>query len=296
MKKWITVCLVALIFIIVFPLLVNLIDLIKILWTLVFSKVYSDQHQNYELPKTVHQIAYYKNEADIPEHWKSCSEFWSNYNPDWTVKRWSEEMGDTLVKEEFPWLWDVYSSYTNIVQKVDMLRIMILYQEGGIYSDLDVCAKKSMNELSKYEFGLPVTVPHGYSNYIMVSRSGHPLLMHFLSNFRYYNRFWFLPYLKVMCSTGPFLITYLMHTYPFQDQIRRIPDHWSTREYMSFRYGSSWHEWDSTVLIAFYENLYICLILIAVALYFILRRCCYKSNHSATSPIIPLFNKKQHDH
>eukprot|EP00835_Amoeboradix_gromovi_P006462 NODE_765_length_4403_cov_0.417054.p1 type:complete len:291 gc:universal NODE_765_length_4403_cov_0.417054:1748-876(-) len=289
MKKWPVAVLVLLI--LLFPLIVNMVDLAKILWVLVFSKVYSDDVQNSELPQVIHQIAYYKSESDVPEHWKSCSQFWKDYNPDWTVKRWNQEQGDALVKNEFAWLWDVYDGYSNVVQKVDMLRLMILYKEGGIYSDLDVCAKKSFNELRNYEFAIPLTEPHGYSNYLMLSRAKHPLLMHFLSNFRHYNRFWFLPYLKVMCSTGPFLITYLMHSYPFQNEIRRLPDHWSTREYMSFRMGSSWHEWDSTFLIAFYNNLYLILILAVVALFILLRVCCKKKNNS---PLIPLF-QKQHD-
>ena len=287
MKKWLFG--LTILFIVLFPLIENLIDLIRILWTLVFSKKYSDSSQDYDLPRTIHQIAYYKSDDDIPKHWASCQEFWKDYNPEWTVKRWNQKMGDDLVKTEFAWLWDVYSSYSNIVQKVDMLRIMILYKEGGIYSDLDVCAKKSLDELRGYEFAIPLTEPHGYSNYLMLSRPGHPLLMHFLSNLRFYNRFWFLPYLKVMCSTGPFLITYLMHTYSFQDQIRRMPDHWSTREYMSFRYGSSWHEWDSGVLIAFYENLYVMLILIAILSFVVLRYCC--KNKNSSSPLIPLFSK-----
>ena len=293
MNRWWLLALLVL-FVLCFPLLTTLIDLIKILWTLVHSKLYSDDPQapeGWELPKVIHQIAFYKGK-DIPEQWRSCKDFWKEYNPDWTVKTWNEDMADKLITQEYPWLWDVYNSYSNIVQKVDMIRLIILHKHGGIYSDLDVCAKKSMNELIHYDFGMILTTPHGYSNFFMVSKANHPILLHFLSQFRLYNRFWFLPYLKVMCSTGPFLLTYLMHTYPFQDQIRRLPDHWSTREYTSFRFGSSWHEWDSTLLIGFYEHLYLCLFILAVIILCIIR-CCHKNvNHS---PLLP-FAHKHHSH
>eukprot|EP00834_Sanchytrium_tribonematis_P002057 NODE_57_length_28844_cov_0.352687.p11 type:complete len:292 gc:universal NODE_57_length_28844_cov_0.352687:20137-19262(-) len=276
-----------------YPLLQTLIELIRILYTLVFSKVYTDEPQQYQLPKIIHQIAYYDEESKIPEGWKSCKEFWEESNPDWKIKRWNEKMGDQLILDEYTWLWDTYNSYSNVVQKVDLLRLVALHKYGGIYADLDICAKKSFEELRQYEFGVPQTDPHGYSNFMLLSRPGHPILMHFLAHFEYYNRFWFLPYLKVMCSTGPFLLTYLLHTYPAQEQIRRLPDHWNSREYISFRQGSTWHEWDSVILITFYENLYISIFLIIILVFGLFWYCC----NPKKSTVIPLYNPiKHHEH
>lgn len=43
-----------------------------------------------------------------------------------------------IVKEHFPWFWLTYKGYPKNIQRCDTIRYMLMYQYGGVYSDLDV--------------------------------------------------------------------------------------------------------------------------------------------------------------
>ena len=45
---------------------------------------------------------------------------------------------ESIVKEQFPWFWLTYTRYPKNIQRCDTLRYMLMYQYGGVYSDLDV--------------------------------------------------------------------------------------------------------------------------------------------------------------
>jgi mannosyltransferase OCH1-like enzyme len=69
-------------------------------------------------------------------------EKWRNMHldTDWNVSILRNRHDDlaSIVKEHFSWFWLTYSGYPKNIQRCDTLRYMLLYQYGGVYSDLDV--------------------------------------------------------------------------------------------------------------------------------------------------------------
>jgi hypothetical protein len=45
---------------------------------------------------------------------------------------------DNFVKEHFHWFWLSYLKYSKNIQRCDIIRYMLMYKYGGVYSDLDV--------------------------------------------------------------------------------------------------------------------------------------------------------------
>jgi hypothetical protein len=86
------------------------------------------------IPRIIHQT--WKEQA-LPERFRTLSETWRAKHPDWAWRLWTDVDNLTLVTERFPHLLDLYQSYPYPIQRVDMVRYLILYLHGGLYVDLD---------------------------------------------------------------------------------------------------------------------------------------------------------------
>lgn len=64
----------------------------------------------------------------------------NNHNPSWAISilRRRYDQLDSFVKEHFSWFWLSYQQYPKNIQRCDVIRYMLMYQYGGVYSDLDV--------------------------------------------------------------------------------------------------------------------------------------------------------------
>ena len=142
-----------------------------------------------KIPKIIHQT--WKTDK-IPEDLKKFQKTWIELNPDYTYLLWTDAQFDIFVLNYYPEYYKVFKNWKYHIQRVDMIRYMILDHFGGIYVDLDFECKKPMNELgvkcmNNHHFIIlgqePViqaqTVYHlsqVVSNAIMISTAGHPLL------------------------------------------------------------------------------------------------------------------------
>jgi len=73
-------------------------------------------------------------------------ESWKKHHPTWEVKLWTEKELETLTWTT-PHSETVYKQGKNWAEKSDILRLELLYQFGGIYSDTDVICFKSFDDL-----------------------------------------------------------------------------------------------------------------------------------------------------
>ncbi|MBM3208284.1 MAG: hypothetical protein FJZ57_06760, partial [Chlamydiae bacterium] len=71
---------------------------------------------------------------------------WKNYHPGWQIELWTDEK-----VSEFSWsegrLKEIFDQAETYAEKADVLRLDILYQFGGIYSDIDVICLRSFHDL-----------------------------------------------------------------------------------------------------------------------------------------------------
>jgi mannosyltransferase OCH1-like enzyme len=56
---------------------------------------------------------------------------------------WSADEIDTMVREHYPQIWDMYTTVRYPIMRADIGRVAILHRYGGLYSDLDVFPNRS---------------------------------------------------------------------------------------------------------------------------------------------------------
>ncbi len=127
---------------------------------------------------------------------------WIEHHPGWDVFFWTDSaeasvpvpgMKKRLVCDyDFGVLTPYISRSTEFCERADMMRYMILFQEGGVYADHDVWCEQSVDTLlSHFDFvaGLdPSQVHPGIesniipNNSTIISRPGHPILSNTIGN------------------------------------------------------------------------------------------------------------------
>ena len=90
------------------------------------------------IPKKIHYCWFGPNE--LPELAIKCIESWEKYFPDYSIYRWDET--NSLLNKEF-----VQEAYKNKKWAFvsDYIRCWVLYNEGGIYLDVDMLILKNMD-------------------------------------------------------------------------------------------------------------------------------------------------------
>lgn len=83
----------------------------------------------------------------MPKIAEKCIKSWKKYCPDYEIKRWDESNLDI---NKYQFAKDAYEA-KKFAFASDVLRTDILYNEGGIYLDIDVELLKPIDELLKWE-------------------------------------------------------------------------------------------------------------------------------------------------
>jgi hypothetical protein len=182
-----------------------------------------------KIPSKIHFVFLNKDE-EMPEAFKVCYERTKKFHPDWDIKMYNEDDANNILMEHFPSLIPIYNSYTHVVQKSDILRVILVYLYGGFYMDLDMYCLKSLDELCAHELVLGkeflITEDELYrigakhrmqiANYMFGSRARHPFWLSFLKesievakhDIHYEN--------DIIKVTGPQLMTNVYYKYKRQ--------------------------------------------------------------------------------
>tara|TARA_R100000655_G_scaffold31166_1_gene62574 strand:+ start:6351 stop:7043 length:693 start_codon:yes stop_codon:yes gene_type:complete len=95
------------------------------------------------MKETIHQVYGVFNDGkkleDIPifnHQVKRTIEYCTRYNINY--KMWNNTMCNELINK-YPQYKELYDNFKQPIQKADFIRYLILYDEGGIYIDCDVC-------------------------------------------------------------------------------------------------------------------------------------------------------------
>lgn len=89
------------------------------------------------IPKIIHQS--YRNQkcVDICPTMKYCQSKAIELHKDFEYKFYSDEDMSNYMQFHFPEFWDRFSSLPKKILRVDMFRYFLMYNEGGVYADLD---------------------------------------------------------------------------------------------------------------------------------------------------------------
>ena len=214
-----------------------------------FVPTYPDFDNNPE----VHQI-FGLFDDEMPAEWKACSTSWHRFSHHmWNKSQCVEAIIDVMPNRRELIDYDY-------VQLSDVCRVAILYLHGGVYVDMDICAE-THTRIPKCDACFVKTSP-GVSNDIMIVKKHHPVLKNILyayADAQWMNRFFYVPYIRTMFTTGPVQLSLAVQNYPFTKTV--------TYASMSVKHihGSSWHSWDAIVFM--HPIISICTIIILIFIY-----------------------------
>ncbi|AJW18207.1 Sur1p [Saccharomyces cerevisiae YJM1336] len=217
------------------------------------------------IPKIIHQT--YKTE-DIPEHWKEGRQKCLDLHPDYKYILWTDEMAYEFIKEEYPWFLDTFENYKYPIERADTIRYFILSHYGGVYIDLDDGCERKLDPLLAFPAFLRKTSPLGVSNDVMGSVPRHPFFLKALKSLKHYDKYWFIPYMTIMGSTGPLFLSVIWKQYkrwgiPKNGTVRILqPAYYKMHSYSFFSItkGSSWHLDDAKLMKALENHILSCVV------------------------------------
>ncbi|AJW19509.1 Sur1p [Saccharomyces cerevisiae YJM1342] len=217
------------------------------------------------IPKIIHQT--YKTE-EIPEHWKEGRQKCLDLHPDYKYILWTDEMAYEFIKEEYPWFLDTFENYKYPIERADAIRYFILSHYGGVYIDLDDGCERKLDPLLAFPAFLRKTSPLGVSNDVMGSVPRHPFFLKALKSLKHYDKYWFIPYMTIMGSTGPLFLSVIWKQYkrwgiPKNGTVRILqPAYYKMHSYSFFSItkGSSWHLDDAKLMKALENHILSCVV------------------------------------
>jgi len=147
-------------------------------------------------------------------------------HPGWGYRLWTDEDNERFVNEYYPELAELYHSFTYAIQRVDVIRFLILYALGGVYADLDIECLQPIDSVldgthfvASYEHAQHakwLNEPFLVSNAFMASPKHHPFLEAVITRLRKTN-----PRAgnaqDVLESTGPIMLTNVYKSYAGND-------------------------------------------------------------------------------
>jgi mannosyltransferase OCH1-like enzyme len=131
------------------------------------------------IPKIIHQT--WKTE-EVPIEWEESRASWQRFHPDWQYMFWTDRDLERFITKRYQWFTGIYRDYPYAIQRIDAARYFILYEYGGIYSDLDIICKRNCDFLLSHAAIIPKTEPLGFSNDLMLVEPKHPFFLQMIAN------------------------------------------------------------------------------------------------------------------
>jgi inositol phosphorylceramide mannosyltransferase catalytic subunit len=160
------------------------------------------------IPKRFHHI--WLGPDPLPNEHRPWIESWQRHHPDWEFVLWTEEH---LPKD--PIRPEVLERLRAPVERADILRLEVLYREGGVYLDTDLeCLRPIDPELEDEEFVGVCHKPGRITNTAIATAAQHPLLERALDEVRPMEMYWTNASERLKEVAGPLLLERIVVDYP----------------------------------------------------------------------------------
>ncbi|KAI4708929.1 hypothetical protein J4E89_006331 [Alternaria sp. Ai002NY15] len=240
---------------------------------------YTSTYTGSKIPRTIHYIWF---ERIYPNHEGSSGgpsigfgspKLCREHNPSYEIRMWNATSAREFLSNEYAWFLPTYDGYRYPIQKVDALKYFALYHFGGVYMDLDVACRRSLDPLLDFPAWFPEASPLGVNNDLMASAAKHPVVKKMTEGLATHNWNLLFPYLTIFWTTGPQFTSTIL-----QEWFEACPDgqckQWKARydldptsflvlprifyseEYTFFGHkpGGSWHGSDVAVVLWFVDR------------------------------------------
>jgi mannosyltransferase OCH1-like enzyme len=164
------------------------------------------KHTNSGIPKIIHQTWKTK---DIPEKWKKSQEEWQRLHPDWLYILWTDKDIRNHIKNNHPDFLELHDNYEYPIQRADMIRYFILYDYGGLYSDLDLYPSENIEKYitSNLNYFVHSANIDTITNAFMISPKNSQIMKKIIMHLKDDLPFYAIgKHLKIHFSTGPNLV------------------------------------------------------------------------------------------
>ena len=146
------------------------------------------------IPKKIHYV--WLGPKPLPKKDAEYIEGWRKLNPDFEICRWSEEDIDL---DKYPLVRTALEEKRWALAS-DIIRMYVMYREGGIYMDTDVELLKPLRPLLKYDAFAGWESDFWFTTAIFGAKKGSPWIQKILKRYELANP-------KVKISTNTFLKT-----------------------------------------------------------------------------------------
>ena len=213
---------------------------------------YDDSTPPVQIPKIIHQIFFNlsDNRIEFMKKYQPYQQTWKDLNPDHQYILWNATMIDKLVNESYQEIKPIYEKYKHKwVVRADIARYLVVHQMGGVYADMDVMCKRSMNDLYK-QIGTKSVVlnytynPVGISNDFFAAGAKHEFMEHVIDGLEEADVLYLTPYINTMFRTGPMFMLGRYLNYPHPNDIYLIPQTSIHTFIDSSDHGQSWYSFD----------------------------------------------------
>ncbi len=100
-----------------------------------------------KIPKIIWQTHEWEYD-DLPDNFKKASMTWRNLNPGWDYRYSSASKRAEQIEAFSPELYNFYPFMDKVTQ-ADVWRYVIVYENGGVYSDMDAMCSTSLDDVIK---------------------------------------------------------------------------------------------------------------------------------------------------
>ena len=95
------------------------------------------------IPRKLHQI-WYQGHANISDNGKICQNTVKKINNDWDYILWDEAAINNLVEKDYVWFKPYFNQDTNMIQKIDLAKYLILQQgRANLQRSISFCSKSA---------------------------------------------------------------------------------------------------------------------------------------------------------
>lgn len=130
------------------------------------------------IPAIIHQTFV---STDLPDRTFDAAQSWIDLNPEFEYRFYDDSDHVNLLEERFD--KNVLAAYHKLPRgafRADLWRYCILFQNGGIYADIDTVCQSSLRSALKADDAFVVpntgTVPHAVFNAFICCSARHPIL------------------------------------------------------------------------------------------------------------------------
>jgi len=183
---------------------------------LIANKIYNQEEKEGYIPKRLHFIWL---GSELPTEYQANIDTWIEHNPKHEVFVWTDDEVDKIMDVQEDRIKDMFESAKNFGQKSDILRYVILYNFGGIYSDIDFICLGDFSDLENVNFFAGICLERDFqlNNGLMACSPKHKILENILERITIdgYEEIE-CPHTRTLYQTGPWALTDSVNKYIFE--------------------------------------------------------------------------------